>query len=666
MKYPRVTVSTGCLLASMFLVQQACGGPLGVSASVKPGDDFFAFANDEWLKTTQIPGGKTRWSDRNQIEIATKQQLIALAVAADLSQPGSYQRQVADFYAAYMNIESIEAKGIAPLKPLLQRVDGLRSKFALARLLGNQLRADADPFNFGVYQSPHLFGIAVEHGVHGETTPFAYLMQGGLGDQDRDLYLNPAAEKQASRKSYQEYMAHQLQLAGFDRASQRAQQVMALETAIARAHQTAEQSAKNQDPKDHWTIAEFSKHAPGLDWPAFFAAAGLSNSTDLVAFQPSTIIAEAALVQSFSLDTWKNYLRFHLIAENADILPAAYAKRAPAQQDPRENRAIDAANQALPDALGQMYVAKYFPPSTKDRVRTILANVMDAFEKRIAMAQWLTPETRAYSLTKLKSIYFGVGYPEKWTSYATLHIDAHDAFGNQQRAAQWLYKKQLAKLGHPNDPQEWVISPQMVAGTYNPLQNNYNFSAAVLQPPKFDPAGSTAANYGAIGYVLGHELSHFVDTLGAETDSRGAMTRWWTAEDMTHYDAVTAPLVDQFAGYHAFADLPVNGKSTLSENVADLAGLNSAFDAYRSTLGGKREDKEYVRQQDQLFFIGYARAWRVKMTDSAVRDLVASDIHAPQTFRVATVRNMDAWYDAFNVVPGQRYYLEPAARVHVW
>jgi putative endopeptidase len=218
MKY-QVTVSTGCLLASMFLVQLACGGPLGVSASVQPGDDFFAFANDEWLKTTQIPAGKTRWSDRNQIEIATKQQLIALAVAADLSQPGSYQRQAADFYAAYMNIESIEAKGIAPLKPLLQRVDGLRSKIALARLLGNQLRADADPFNFGIYQSPHLFGIAVEHGVHGETAPFAYLMQGGLGDQDRDLYLNPAAETQASRKIYQKHIAHQLQLAGFDRAS---------------------------------------------------------------------------------------------------------------------------------------------------------------------------------------------------------------------------------------------------------------------------------------------------------------------------------------------------------------------------------------------------------------------------------------------------------------
>jgi putative endopeptidase len=335
-------------------------------------------------------------------------------------------------------------------------------------------------------------------------------------------------------------------------------------------------------------------------------------------------------------------------------------------QKSREERAIDALNKALPDAMGQMYVAKYFPPAAKAQVQTILANVTEAFENRIKKVQWMTPATRAQSVAKIKSIYFGVGYPEKWTSYATLTVKPDDAFGNRQRAAEWNYKKELAKLGQPNDPQEWVTSPQTVNGSYNPMQNNYNICAAMLQPPKFDPAGSTAANYGGIGYVLGHELSHFVDTLGEQTDTHGATRHWWTAEDMAHYDASTEPLIKQFAGYQAFPNLSVNGKLTLSENVADLAGLNSAFDAYRGTLGNRIQDKAYVREQDRQFFIGYARAWRITMTDAGVRDMVATNTHAPQAFRVATVRNLDAWYDAFDVVSGQRYYLEPAARVHVW
>lgn len=666
MNHLKLSVSLVCLLISMGVTQLACGDPPGVSPSIKPGDDFYAFANEEWLKSTQIPAGKSRWSDRNQIEIDTKQQLIRLAEAAKSSPPGSYQRQVADFYAAYMDTAGIEATGSAPLKPLLQHIDDLHDKVALAATLGSEVRADADPFNFGIYQSPHLFGIAVEHGVHGETTPFAYVMQGGLGNHDRDLYLNTSSDKQAARRSHEDYIAQQLRLAGYDHSSQRAKQIMALETAIAQALLTSEQSAKNEDPKDHWSVSEFSSRAPGLDWPAFFTAAGLAQSKDLVAFQPSAVIAEAALVQSFPLETWKNYLRFHLIDENVDVLPAAYAQGTWNEHSPRANRAIDATDLALPDALGQMYVAEYFPPATKAKVESILSNVKAAFEKRIETAAWLTPATRAQSLVKLNSIYFGVGYPEKWTDYATLRVDPRDAFGNQRRASLWLYKKELSKLGQPNDPQEWVISPQSVAATYNPLQNNYNFAAAMLQPPKFDPAGAMPANYGAIGYVFGHELSHFVDTLGAETDPRGAMTHWWSTQDMAQYEIATAPLVKQFAGYQAFADLPVNGKSSLSENVADLAGLNSAFDAYRKTLGNKVQDKDYVRQQDRLFFIGYARAWRGRSTDQAVREQIASDIHAPVNFRVASVRNMDAWYEAFNVQPGQRYYLEPAARVHIW
>ena len=327
---------------------------------------------------------------------------------------------------------------------------------------------------------------------------------------------------------------------------------------------------------------------------------------------------------------------------------------------------MDATQSALDDALGRMYVERYFPPEHKARVQAIAANVIAAFRQRVEAVTWLSPDAKAMALAKLRAVYFGVGYPEKWRDYSDLTVDPADAVGNLQRVAELNHHQAVARLGQPVDVASWAIAPHRPGAILLFHQNAYNFAAALLQPPKFDPAASDAANYGAIGAIVGHEVSHFVDTLGADNEADGRMRRWWTPDDMARYQAATEPLVSQFSGYQPFPDLAIDGKLTLTENLAELGGLAAAFAAYRRTLGSKASDKDEVRRQDRQFFIGFARAWRSKSRDDALRAQIATDGHAPERYRVATVRNLDAWYEAFDVRPGQRLYLDPKARVRVW
>jgi putative endopeptidase len=654
----------------------------GVDAGIRPGDDFFAYANGEWLKATDIPAGKQRWGAFNEIGELTRQRVASLladaAASAGAEPMGSSARQVADFHAAYMNEAAIEAKGIAVLKSLLGRIDHVRDKAALTRLLGRGMRADVDPLNQGVYDSSQVLGLAVQASIHGEKNNVAFLLQGGLGLPDRDYYIDTRVSTeprmQALRSQYQWYIGRMLALAGFGHAVPRAEAVMALETAIAQSHATREASAEDRNADKLWTRADFARQAPGMDWSAFFAAAGLPEQKEFVVWQPSAVKGVAALLASQPLQAWKDYLRFHLIHTHADVLPRAFAEQAVALRDAgaagpsgtRAQRAQAATQSALSDALGRMYVQRHFPAEHKARVQAIAANVINAFSRRVEAVTWMSPASKTLALAKLKTVYFGIGYPEKWPDDSGLLVDPADAFGNLQRIAERNYRRAVARLGQRTDPTAWVIAAQWSGAVLTFHQNAYNFAAALLQPPKFDPAASDAANYGAIGAIVGHEVSHFVDTLGAEYEADGRMRRWWTAEDMSGYQASTAALVNQFSGYRPFADLAVDGKLTLTENLADLGGLAAAFEAYRRTLGSQASDKEYVRQQDRQFFIGFARAWRAKSGEAATRAQIATDGHAPESYRIATVRNLDAWYDAFDVQPGQRLYLEPQARVRVW
>ena len=648
----------------------------GVDASIKPGDDFFAYANGDWLRATEIPAGKERWNARTEIDELAHQRVAKLLDDASTAAVGSTARKVADFRAAYLNEAAIEARGIAPLQPLLDRIDRIRDKQALTQLLGSELRADVDPLNWGVYDSSHVLGLSVEASNGGEKTYVAFLLQGGLGLPDRKHYVSTEPSIQALRARYLQYIGGMLTLAGFDRATQRAETVMALESAIAQSHATREASANDRNADNLWTRADFAREAPGMDWSAFFAAAGLSRQEAFVAWQPTAVKGVAALVESQPLQAWQDYLRFHAVHAYADVLPRAFAEQAMAlqsaagsgqpQQSPRAQRAIEATQSAMSDALGRMYAERHFPAQYKARVQAIVAHVVAAFRQRVEAVTWMSPGTRTLALAKLKSLYVGVGYPEKWQDYSDLVVDPADAAGNLQRVADRNYRQALARLGQGVDRTQWLMAPYAAGAILAFQQNAYNFSAALLQAPKFDAAASDAANYGAIGAIIGHDVTHFVDTLGAEYEADGRSHRWWTPEDSSHYEAATQALVNQFSAYRPFADLGVNGKLTLTENLADLGGLTAAFDAYRQTLGNRIADKEYVRAQDRQFFIGFARGWRSKIREDALRTQLATNDHAPESFRVDTVRNIDAWYDAFDVQPGQRLYLEPKARVRIW
>jgi putative endopeptidase len=646
----------------------------GVDPTFQPGDDFFAYANGSWLRTTQIPAGRDRWNARTEIDELTRRQVAKLLDVANAEPVGSTARKVADFHAAWLNEAAIEVRGIAPLTPLLESIDRVQDRAALTRLLGSGLRADVDPLNWGIYRSSHLLGLSVEPGIRGEKTYVAFLLQGGLGLPDREHYVSAEPGMQALRTRYQEYIGRLFALAGLDHADHRAEAVMALETAIAETQATREASANDRNADNRWTRADFAREAPGMDWSVFFAAAGLAGQDAFVAWQPTAVKGVAALVASQPLEAWKNYLRFQVIHRHADVLPRTFAQQAQTLQaaatgqpeSPRAQRALEATQSAMRDAVGRMYAERHFPAEQKARVEAIVANVVAAFVRRVEAVTWMSPGTRAQALAKLKALYFGVGYPEQWQDYSDLAVDPVDPVGNLRRIADRNYRQALARLGRPVDMTEWWIAPQRVGAILVFQQNAYNFPAALLQAPKFDPAASDAANYGAIGAIVGHEVSHFVDMLGAEWDAEGRMRHWWTPEDASRFQASADLLANQFSGYQPFPDLNVNGKLTQTENVADLAGLAAAFDAYRQALGDRATDRDYVRQQDREFFIGFARSWRGKTRDDAMRALIATDHHAPERYRIATVRNIDAWYDAFDVKMGHQLYLEPGARVRIW
>ncbi|MEO8561734.1 MAG: M13 family metallopeptidase [bacterium] len=647
-----------------------------VSASVRPGDDFFSYVNGDWLKATNIPAGKERWGTRDALNAITRQRVLQLLDDARSAPHGSAARKVSDFRAALSNEAAIEANGPTALRPYLDSIVRLPDKAALARLLGREMRADVDPLNWAVYRSASVLGLSVEPSIHGEKNNVAFLVQGGLGLPDREHYVSGDTGMVVLRAKYRAYVARILGLAGVDHAEQRADAVLALEMAIAQTQATRAVSTNDHNADTLWTRAEFARQAPGLDWAAFFEAAGLATQESLVPWQPTAVRGLAALVASQPLQSWKDYLRVRALDTYADALPTAFASEASrlhaaaAGGEPpatsRAQRATSTTELALSDAIGRLYAERYFPAEQKTRLQAIAVNVVAACRRRVEAVTWMSPATRARALEKLNTLYVGIGYPERWTDYSELVVDPADAVGNLRRIADWNRRRALALLDTPVDMTKWWVAPQAVNGILVFQQNAYEISAALLQPPKFDPTASDAAAYGSIGAIISHDVLHFVDVLGAEYDVDGSMRHWWTPEDMQRFHAATEPLVKQFATYRPFPDVAIDGALTLTENVADLGGITAAFDAYRRTLGTRASDAAYVRQHDREFFLAFAQSSRIKNTDGAMRAQAATSDHAPETYRASTVRNLDAWYEAFDVQPGERLYLVPAARVRIW
>jgi len=663
-------LSLSCCLSSAGSIQAQSRSKLesSVDASIKPGDDFFAYANGGWLKTAVIPPGKDRWTVRDDINDLTRRQVAAILEDARTSRPGSLGRKVADFRLALLNESAIGKNGIAAIAPLLARIESVADTRALARLLGSTMRADVDPLNMGIYTSASLLGLSVEHSIHGEQSYTAFLLQGGLGLGDRDQYLSTEPGAVERRSRYQKYIAHTLTLAGFDRAEQRAESVLALEVGIAETQATRQATAVDRNADNQWSRADFTREAPGMDWGALFEAAGLGMQQVIVAWQPSAVRGVASLVRFRSIEVWKDYLRFHVIDEYADALPRAFADAAARMRGDdrtREQRVLAITQSSMGDAIGELYAARHFSSVQKRRVGGIVANVATAFRPHVARASWLSPASRKIALAKLDRLYVGIGYPDAWESWIDLRIDPGDALGNMQRISDRNRRHALARLTKPYDSHEWALAPQTVGAVLNFQQNAYLFAAALLQSPKYDSTASDAAAYGAIGALIGHDMSHFVDALGADYEPDGRMRRWWTTEDSAKFETAAEPIVRQFSGYEPIPGFHVDGRLTRTENVADLAGLIAAFEAHRASLGARARDKELVRRADREFFIAFAQAFGARLSDTALRAQLAND-HAPEMFRMNTVRNIDAWYDAFDVVPGQRLYVEPRARVRIW
>lgn len=646
--------------------------------SVAPGDDFYAYANGHWQQTTEIPADRASIGIFYTVYQRAEKRLADLIQALQKESPaaGSDSRRIIDFYGAWMDEAGIEAKGLAPLQPTLDAVDAIKDISGLSRYLGGTLRADVDPINATNYHTDNLFGLFVAAGLEDNGHNVGYLLQGGLGMPDREYYLSDDPAMVANRDAYKAYIAALLKQAGTADADAKAKAIFDLETRIARAQASIEDTQNIHKANNPWPVAEFGQRAPGIDWAAYFDAAGLANQQTLVAWQPDAIKNLSALVASVPLATWKDYLRFHALNQSASLLPKAYADLSfkfygtqlsgTTQQRDRWKRALSAVNVALGDAVGKLYVEQYFPASSKAQAEAMVSNILAAFRDGIDGLTWMSPETKKTAKAKAEAMRVGVGYPDIWRDYATLEIKPDDALGNARRAQLFEYHHQLAKLGKTPDRNEWWMTPQTVNAVNLPVQNAMNFPAAILEPPFFDPKADPASNYGSIGAVIGHEISHGFDNLGAEFDAEGRLHNWWTPEDAAHFKAAADRLAAQFDGYEVLPGLHINGKQTLGENIADVSGLQAAYVAYHKSLNGKPAPVIDGLTGDQRFFLAFAQAWRTKMRDAALRAQVVGNEHAPGQWRALTVRNIDAWYSAFDVKDGQKLYLKPEDRVRIW
>jgi putative endopeptidase len=646
----------------------------GMDRSVKPGDDFFRYGNGTWLAKTEIPPDRSNYGSFAILtEEASKRTVDLIGNAAKSTD--AEEKRVGDFYAAYMDETTIDRKGLSPLSPELARIDAISDKTALARFLGSQLRADVDALNNTQFHTSRLFGLWASPDFADPTKNVGYLLQGGIAMPDRENYIGTDEKSRALQQKYREHIAAALTLANVSDATARAARVYALEEKIARAHSTRTESVQVQRAQ-RWPLADFAKNAPGLDWTAYFSAAGLEAQPHLYVWQPPAFTGISAAVASEPLSVWKEYLTFHAIDRAAPLLSKPFdvehfkfhgtALTGAPQQRERWKRGVTATNEAMGNAVGRMYVARYFPPEAKAAAQEMVKNIVAAFGARVDRLEWMAPATKEKAKAKLATMYVGIGYPEKWTDYTPLEISRDDALGNAERAALFKYRGVLAKLGQPVDKTEWWMTPQTVNAVNLPLQNAMNFPAAILNPPFFDAKTDRVQNYGGIGTVIGHEISHSFDDQGALFDAEGRLSNWWTKEDFAHFNAAGERLAAQYDTYQPLPGMRLNGKLTLSENIADVAGIAAAYDGYRASYAGNEAPASQGLSGDQRFFVSFAQIWRSKARPEAMRSSLITNSHSPGEFRAATVRNTDAWYGAFGVKPGDKLYLAREARIRVW
>jgi putative endopeptidase len=671
--------ATACALLSATAFGSLAAGidRAAMDTTVAPGHDFWSYVNGAWVKSHPIPADRSSYGvGAILVEDTNKRTADLIQGASHGAKSGSDAQKVGDYYASFMDEAGIQARGITPIKPMLARVAAITDRASLARYLGESLRADVDALNTSDLYTDNIFGLWVSPAPDDPTRYAPYLMQGGLGMPDREYYVSDADEMKTTRTQYQAYIGSMLKLAGIADADAKAARILALEIRIAQGHAPRADADDVQKGNNSWTRAELAAKAPGLDWNAYLSAAGLETQPRFIAWHPTAIVGTSRLVTSEPVDAWKDYLAFRAVDHYAAYLPRAFVERRFAfygtalegtpQIKARWKRAVDATNEALGEAVGRLYVTRYFPPESRAQVREMVANITAAFEKRVEALAWMAPSTKTEALRKLSTLKVGTGYPDTWRDYSALEVVRGDVVGNVERYEAFEYLYRRSRLGKPVDRDEWVTTPQTVNAFNLPILNAMNFPAAFLQPPFFDPKATAAINYGAIGAVIGHEINHSFDDLGAQFDAGGHLRNWWTDADLKQFQAAGAALALQYDGYKPFPDLGVNGRQTLSENIADLAGLAAAYDAYRASLLVESATAIDGFTGDQQFFLSYARTWCSYQRPEALRQRLITDGHAPGRYRALTVRNLDPWYAAFPVKPGESLYLAPDERVKVW
>ena len=642
----------------------------GMNRSVAPGHDWVEFANGTYLRTLEIPAHRSSFGMFHRLDDLSRERTreIIEAAAKTTAAEGTNAQKVGDFYRSYMDEAAVEARGAAPLMADLAPFRNARSKSEFARALGDSLD--------GV--GPSLFPYYIAQDAKQPERYIPIFLQGGLGMPDRDYYLSKDAKFADIRAKYVDHIGNMLKLTGVPagEAAAKARRIFDFEKKLAQVHWNRVDSRDDDKTYNKWLARDFARRAPGFDWAAFLDGAGLGGQQDFVVSQPSAFTGMARAFASTPLQTLKDWAILHTARDAAPVLPKAFAEErfnfngrvlsGTTEMEPRWERAVNSLNSNMGEAVGELYVAKYFPPETKAEADRLVQNLIRAMDTRLANLQWMTPETKAKARAKLASFRPKIGYPDKWIDYSALTIRPGDAYGNQVRATAFEYQRQLSKLGKPVDRDEWLMTPMTVNAYANPPMNEIVFPAAILQPPFFDPNADDAINYGGIGAVIGHEISHHFDDQGRKYDPAGRLTDWWTPADVKAFDAYATQLADQYSKYEPLPGAFINGRLSLGENIADLAGLLVSYDAYRLSLGGSEAPVLDGFSGDQRFFLAHAQIWRNKYREAALRQQLVTGPHSPGHFRPYVVRNMDPWYPAFDVQPGQKLYLTPAERVRIW
>jgi putative endopeptidase len=664
------------LLVAVSAVLAACASTVnsgldtqGFDAAVRAQDDLFRAVNGRWLASTGIPDDKAEYGTFIQLRDLSDARVRAIVdeLAKQTHAPESVAQKVGAFYAAFVDTDAIDQAGLAPMVPLLAQIDAIGSPSELAAWQGRML---------GVLNPPVVFGVRPD--FKQPSVNRAITWQGGLGLPDRDYYLKKDDERLLKvRAAYEQYLALLAAQIGEAQPAAAARRVLAIEQRIAEAHWD---KVSNRDPVriyNPMTPAELARLAPGFDWAAYMNAAQLGGQERLSVSQPSMVTAAAKLFAEVPLAEWKLYFKLHALDEASLVLPkpvrdARFAFRGTAltgakEQKPRWQQAIAELDGALGEAVGQIYVAKHFSPAHKARMQALVSHLLAAYQQSIDGLAWMTPATKAEAQAKLAKYTTKIGYPEQWRDYSRLEVRAGDALGNSLRSGRFEWERNAAKAGRPVDRGEWAMTPQTVNAYYNPTKNEIVFPAAILEPPFFDMSADDAANYGAIGAVIGHEISHGFDDRGSQFDGDGALRNWWTDDDRKAFDAVGARLVAQYETYEPIPGKHLNGKLTLGENIADLSGLQIAYKAYVHSLQGKKAPLIGGYTGEQRFFLGWSQAWRSKAREERKLQLLTIDPHSPDEFRAnGAAVNHDGFHEAFATKPGDRMYKAGEERIRIW